>query len=110
MSGDQLIGDVAEVVAVDVVVWPAAEYIVRGARDQRRLPARRDGAERVPCVAGDKTETGRLSLKLPLDIGAGLARRFMVLHAVGAEPSLEEIDDAAMLKLTGLNLEQIIRE
>jgi hypothetical protein len=34
----------------------------------------------------------------------------MALRAVSAEPSLEEIDDAAVLKLTGLNVKQIVRE
>jgi hypothetical protein len=31
----------------------------------------------------------------------------MVLHAVRAEPPLEQIDNAAVLKLTRLNLKQI---
>jgi hypothetical protein len=34
----------------------------------------------------------------------------MVLHAVRAEAPLEKIDNAAMFKLTGLNLKQIVRE
>ena len=34
----------------------------------------------------------------------------MVLHAVRTEPPLEQVGDAAMFKLTGLNIEQIVRE
>ena len=34
----------------------------------------------------------------------------MSLHAIRAKSSLEEIDDAAMFKLTGLNFEQIVSE
>ena len=61
-------------------------------------------------MAGDKTELGRRSSELFLDISVRFARRFMALHAVRAESSLEEIDDAAMFKLTGLNFKQIVRE
>ena len=42
--------------------------IIAGALDQRRLPTRRDGAESVPRVAGDKTELGGLSTKFFLDV------------------------------------------
>jgi hypothetical protein len=34
----------------------------------------------------------------------------MMLHAIRAEPPLEEIDNAAMLQLASLNLEQIVSE
>ena len=33
-----------------------------------------------------------------------------MLHAVRAEAALEKIDNAAVLKLTGLNLKQIVCE
>lgn len=45
-----------------------------------------------------------------LDVAVGLARRLVVLHAVRTEPPLERTDDAAVLELTRLNLEQIVRE
>src|SRR5215469_5653444 len=64
--------------------------------------------KRVPSMARDKAELRRLNSKLPLDIGVSLTRRFMVLHAVGAKAPLEQIDNAAMFELTGLNLEQIV--
>ena len=41
-------------------------------------------------------KTRRLGPQLSLDIAVGLARGFMVLHAIGAETPLEEIDDAAV--------------
>ena len=73
-------------------------------------PAGGHRAKRVPGVAGDKIELGGLSPKLPLDIGVSLTRWLMMLHAVRAEASLEEIDNAAMIELTCLNFEQVVRE
>ena len=61
MAGDELIGDIVEVVSDNLRLRAYSQNIVPNTLDQRRLPARRDGAERVPCVAGDKTELGRLS-------------------------------------------------
>jgi hypothetical protein len=40
------------------------QNIVSDTFDQRRLPAGRDGAKSVPCMAGYKTELGRLNSKL----------------------------------------------
>jgi hypothetical protein len=34
----------------------------------------------------------------------------MVLHAIGAEPPLEQIDNAAVLELARLHLDEIVRE
>jgi len=56
-------------------------------------------------MAGDKTELGRSNSKLFLDISVSLARRFMVLHAVRAESSFKQIDDATVLKLARLHFE-----
>ena len=110
MSGDELIGDIIEVVADNLWLRADSQEIIAGALDQCRVPARRDGAESVPCVAGDKTELGGLSTKLFLDITISLRRRFMVLYPVGAEPPLEEINNAAALKLSRLNLKQVVGE
>ena len=107
---DELIGDVIEVVADDLRLGAYAEEVVAGTLDQRGRPACRDGSEGVPSMAGDETEPGGLDRKLSLDIAISLARRLVMLHAVRTEASLEEIDDAAMFKLAGLNLQQIVRE
>jgi hypothetical protein len=61
-------------------------------------------------VAGYKTELGRFNAELFLNISISLARWLVVLHAVRAESSFEQIDDAAVLELPGLNFEQIVRE
>jgi len=55
-SGDELIGDIVEVVADNPRLRAYSQNIVPDALDQGCLPARRDGAERVPCVARDKAE------------------------------------------------------
>jgi hypothetical protein len=104
------IGDIVEVVAHDVRLRADAQNIIADALDQRRFPARGDGAERVPGVAGDKTELGGLGSKLFLDISVSLRRRLMVLHAVRAESPFEQIDDAAMFELAGLHFKQIVGE
>jgi hypothetical protein len=56
VSGDELIGDVVEVVADDLRLRTDAKHIVTHAFDQRGLPAGRDSAESVPGVASDQTE------------------------------------------------------
>ena len=61
-------------------------------------------------MTGDQTELGGFNAEFPLDVGVSLRRWLVALHAVRAEAPLEEIDNAAMLELTGLNLEQIVRE
>jgi len=105
-----LIGDVVQVIAYDVRLWANPQNVVSGTFDQSGLPAGRDGAESVPCVAGYKTKLGRLNAKLSRNVSVSLARRLMVLDAVRAKSSFEQIDDAAMLELPGLNFEQIVRE
>ena len=47
MPGDQLIGNVIQVIAHDLRLRADAQDIVAGPLDQRRTPPRRDGAERV---------------------------------------------------------------
>ena len=110
MSSDELIGDVIQVIADDLRLRADPQHIVTGPFDQRGLPAGRHGTQRVPCVAGDQTELRGLNPKLSFDVGVSLARRLMVLHTVCTEAALEKIDDAAVFELTGLNLEQIVRE
>jgi hypothetical protein len=110
VSSDELIGDIVQVIADDLRLGADPQNIVANPLDQRCFPARRHGAERVPGMARDQTELRGLDPKFPLDIGVNLARRLMVLHAVRAEAPLEKIDNAAMFKLTGLNLGQIVRQ
>ena len=64
MPSDELIGDVVQVIAYDVRLWANPQNVVSGTFDQSGLPAGRDGAENVPCVAGYKTELGRLNSEL----------------------------------------------
>ena len=110
VSGDELIGHVVQVVADDMGLRSDFQNIVADTLDQRALPARRDGAESVPGVARNEAELRGLGAELILDISVSLPRRFMMLHAVRAEAALKQIDDAAMLELTGLNFKQIIGE
>ena len=72
VSSDKLIGNVVQVIAHDLRLRADPQNIVADTLDQRCLPARRDGAESVPWVAGDKTELGRLNRKLALDVGISL--------------------------------------
>ncbi len=109
MPGDQLIGDVIEVVADNLRLRTDPEEVVARTLDQRRAPACRDGAERVPGVAGNETELGGHA-QFALDIGVGLRRRLMMPHAVRAETPFKQIDDAAVLELARLNFEQIVGE
>jgi hypothetical protein len=53
VPGDELVGDVVEVIADDLRLRAHPQQIVAGPSDQRRFPARRHGAERVPGMAGD---------------------------------------------------------
>jgi hypothetical protein len=110
VSSYELIGNFVEVVADNLRLGADFQNIIANTLDQSGLPTRRDGAEGVPCVAGDKTEPGRPNRKLPLDVGIGFARRFVMLHTIRTEAPLKEIDNAAMFKLAGLNLEQIVGE
>ena len=56
VSADELIGNVIQVVADDLRLGADPQQIIANTLDQRSFPACRDGAERVPSVAGDKTE------------------------------------------------------
>jgi hypothetical protein len=109
VSVDKLIGGVIQVIADDLRLRAYSQNIVADP-DQRCFPAGSHGAEPIPCMTGDKAESGGFNPKLPLDVGVSLTRRLMVLNAVRAEAPLEKINNATMLKLTGLNLKQIDRE
>ena len=70
-----MIGDVVEFVADDLGLRTHPQDIIADTLDQRCLPTCGYGAERVPCVAGDKTELGRLSSQfLPVTV-YGASRR-----------------------------------
>jgi hypothetical protein len=104
VSGDELIGDVVQVIADDLRLRANPKQVIAGPLDQRRFPASRNGAKRVPCVTGNETELRRFDPKLIFDVAVGLRGRLMMLYAVRAEASLKEIDNAAVLELPGLNL------
>ena len=72
MSSDELIGNVVQIIAHDLRLRTYCQNVVAATLDQRCLPARRDGAEGVPCMAGDKTQLGGLSRKLSLDAALAL--------------------------------------
>jgi hypothetical protein len=110
VSGDELISNIIQVISDNSRLRADSQNIVANPLDQCRLPTGRHGAQCVPGMAGDKTKLGGFNPKLLLDIGVGLTRRLMVLHAVCAEAPLEEVDNATMFKLTRLNLKQVIRE
>jgi hypothetical protein len=67
VSSDELIGNIVQVTAYDLRLRADPQKIVADTLDQRGSPARRDGAEGVPCVAGDKAELGGLDSKLSSD-------------------------------------------
>jgi hypothetical protein len=64
VSGDELIGNVVEVGADNLRLGADAQNIIADTPNQRHLPARGDGAERAPGVAGDHEEFGGLNAKL----------------------------------------------
>jgi pimeloyl-ACP methyl ester carboxylesterase len=99
VPGDEPVGDIVEVVADDLRLRTDSQNIVAGTLDQRCLPARRDGAQGIPCVTSDKAELRGLDRKLFLDVGVSLARGLVVLHAIRGESPLEQAGNAAMLKL-----------
>ena len=79
-AGDQLIGDVIEVIADDLRLGADSQNIVADPLDQCCFPAGRYGAKCVPCVARDKTELGRSNPKLLLDVGGSLAPAYSALR------------------------------
>ena len=56
MTGNKLIGNVAQIIADDLRLRTDSQNIVADTLDQRCLPARRDGAKGIPGVTSDKAE------------------------------------------------------
>jgi hypothetical protein len=56
VSGNQLIRNVIQVIADDLWLRADSQNIVAGSLDQRRFPAGRHGAKRVPGVARDQAK------------------------------------------------------
>jgi hypothetical protein len=55
MTGNQLIGNVAQIIAYDLRLRTDSQKIVARSFDEHGFPAGSNCAERVPCMAGDKT-------------------------------------------------------
>ena len=55
MTGNKLIGNVAQIIADDLRLRTDSQNIVARSFDQRGFPAGSNCAERIPCMAGDKT-------------------------------------------------------
>jgi hypothetical protein len=72
LSGDQLIGNVIQVIADDLRLRANSQNVVADALDQRCFPTGRDGAKRIPCMTGDKAEPGGINPKLSFDVGVSL--------------------------------------
>jgi len=79
VPSDELIGNAVQVIAHDLRLRADPQNIVADALDQSCLPARCDGAEGVPCVAGDKTELGGVNAERFLHI-----KRKLGVKAYGA--------------------------
>src|SRR6478609_8156752 len=87
VSSDELIGNIVQVTAYDLRLRADPQKIVADTLDQRGSPARRDGAEGVPCVAGDKAELGGLDSGRP---------RHAIPHAGTAKSRVEEKAETQM--------------
>ena len=110
VSSDKLIGDVVEVIADNLRLRTDSQHIVADTLDERGLPARRYGAESVPCVQAIRQSWDGLTPRLFFGVGVSLARWLVMLHAVGAETPFKQIDNAAMGELARLHFKQIVRE
>jgi hypothetical protein len=103
VAGDELIGNVTEVIADDLRLRTNSQEIIAFALDQSSFPTGRHRAERVPGMTGDHAELRRADGERLLDMGVGLGRRFEELDAIHAEASFEEIGDPALRQLSALN-------
>ncbi len=61
---NELIGNVIQIIADELRLRAYAQDVVADTLDQRGVPARGDGTERIPGVAGDQAELGRLGAEL----------------------------------------------
>src|ERR1700744_775968 len=59
ISADQLIRNVVQIFTDDARLGAYPQYVIADPFDQRRVPARRNGSERIPGMTGDKTELRR---------------------------------------------------
>ena len=110
VPGNELLCNVGQIITDDLRLWADWQNIIADSLDKRRFPAGRDGAKRVPCVAGDKTQLRGLNAEFLFYMGVNLGCRLVALHAVHAKEPFEKIDDAAMFQLASLYLNQVIRE
>ena len=81
VSGDELVCDVVQVIADNLRLRANPEHVIADPPDQRRFPAGRDGAKRVPCMTGNETELERFDAKFFFDVAIGL-RRWLVMRCV----------------------------
>ena len=58
VPGDELAGNIIQVIADELRLRADSQNIVADPLDQRGFPAGSDGAERVPGMAGDETKLG----------------------------------------------------
>ena len=56
MSGNELIGNVIQVVADDLRLRADPQQIIANTLNQHSFLTRRDGTQRVPSMTGDETE------------------------------------------------------
>jgi hypothetical protein len=56
VSGNELIGNVIQVVADDLRLRADSQQIIANTLNQHSFPTRRDGTQRVPSMTGDETE------------------------------------------------------
>jgi hypothetical protein len=55
VTSDELLGNIRQVITDDLRLRTDCQDIVSNSLDQCRLPAGRNRAEGVPCMAGDQT-------------------------------------------------------
>ena len=84
VPGDEPVGDGVEIVADDLRLRADRQHIVPDATNEGAFPSGRDGTERVPGMASDQAKLCGLHTQLRLDIGVGLTRGLMALHAIRA--------------------------
>ena len=89
---------------------PTASTSFPSSPDEGGFPPGRDGAKRVPGVAGDQAKLRGPGLQLALDIAVGFARGLVALDAIRAEAALEQSNNSAVLKLARLDVQQIVGE
>ena len=113
MPGDELIGDVVEVVADNVRLRAYCQHIVADSLNlnQRRFPAGGDGADRIPGVTRDETELRGPDAELPFNVRRPQMQAYDALRCphYSKEPR-EKVSDTSMLHLTRLYLNSVVRE